>query len=242
MYPSPGSWTYVTHETTKSGEAEFYGGWDVHFEVQEHAAVKDEESLGVNAEQFLLGVGAIIAGLYIIAAVLTAGVSIPIMIAGTVIGSFIAITGAGLVEFSFTEQSLSSFPSWFANRLPRAVRQIWEGIVNVVGKIAEVIVKVVEVVQKLGSALLHYGGTIVAAIVDIIYFVTAVAVWWLTAKFLAIMGAIRDGDVEKAARTILSVEGSIRGQTRRRVSDVKRIYKGGKRAYAGGKRIIARRK
>ena len=159
----------------------------------------------VDAASFLIGAALIIAGLILVATVVTAGVGIPLLSAGLVVGG-LALGGGGYFVMEALEgHSPSQIMSSMKSGLIRAGQSVWGGLKWVGNAAWNVLAKVVEVIKEIGAAILHYGGIILGTIVEIIYLIAFLAVVWIWAKFLKIMTGIVKGDIDSALATTTQV-------------------------------------
>lgn len=228
MYEAPGVFHIVENNGGQENSVE-YCFFAPLIEIEEYAAAPGgEEHIGSTDPNFLVGsLLQLLGGLLIAAALFIPGLNAIVMASGVVLGTVTFFTG---LYIAFPEETVA-FLDAIRSGLLRVGRIIYEGINEITGGLLDVLVQVVETVVNLGSWVLHNAGLILLAIVDIIYFITAFIVWWLTAKFLSIMTSIRRGDIEKAGRTIVQVESVVRRRIRqvtRPVKKVVRYAKGGK--------------
>jgi hypothetical protein len=227
MYPGD-QWHILTAQNSIDGE-QIYIDYAAYFELVENPTPEETENSGVNEIAFLIGIGLLLTGIVFLSYIFPPATHVAILVGTKIIGTAMAVAGVGLTIFSFTGQSLEKFPEWFKQNLLRGAKQVWDGISRIVGGILDIVIKVIETVVNAGEWVLRNAGAILAAILDIIYFITAFIVWWLTAKFLGIMTAIRKGEIDQAARQIVRVEGSLRKRTRQIRRPIKKTRKGAAR-------------
>ena len=183
----------------------------------------EETKHTVDAASFLIGVALIVVGLILVATVVAAGVGIPIMAAGITLGGLSLAAGGYFVMEALEGHSPSQIISSIEDGVIRAGEALWGGLKWVGNAAWNVVTKVWEVVKYLGSAVLHWGGIIFEAIVQIIYLIAFLAVVWIWAKFLKIMTGVVTGDIDGALASTTQV-------IRKGTGVVKKVYRPAKKA------------
>jgi hypothetical protein len=223
MFPQEGTFHILYNNTGEENNVEINFFAPLIELVEYNAPSASEEHVGAKDPNYLLGsLLMLIGGFLMVAALLIPGVTAVVMASGVIFGSISFFSG---LYVAFPEQT-QEFITVIKSGLARIFRGVYEGINELTGGLLDVIIQVIETVVNLGSWVLHNAGLILLAIIDIIYFITAFIVWWLTAKFLGIMTAIRKGEIDQAARQIVRVEGSLRKRTRQIIRPIKKTRKG----------------
>jgi len=191
-------------------------------EVKEHIAAPGTGYQGTEDDGNLLGFLGLMGIILIVAGVIALKFLVTVKVGVVAIATGIALISAATVG----SWVLTGDPFyWITVGLARIARTVYDGINEITGGLLDVIVKVVETIVHTGELVLRNAGAILAAILDIIYFLTAFIVWWLTAKFLAIMTSIRKGEIDQAGRQIVRVEGALKKRTRQIRRPIKRTRK-----------------
>ena len=250
--------TYYQNPSIKSNEAEHhtltnYEGqgsvhsvrhFAMHIEVIEHTsrAVYGDGDNSPDEDMFLLGTGIFALGLFLTSTVILAEVGIPLMVAGTIVGSLAMLYGGMMTIYSFSgDGTISGFHDWFGSQLPRAGQELIEGITTLWGGLQDVFVRVVEAIVNVGEILFEHGADILSAFVDIIYLLTFFAVIWVTQRFLAILTALADNKPEDAFKQVIKLEGGIK-QVTGRVLQPRKYVRGLIRPKGKGRTIKYKRK
>jgi len=231
VYPGEGSFHYVSDYC--SGESQGAVFWDVMFDIVESAAALPgaSESRSPDIVAMLVGFGLILIGILImIGSFIVSSVSIPLAIAGIAFGSLVMGEGAALL---YSGSIGISIPEFFGKQA-RAIQDIIGGIRHILGKVWDIFVQVIETLKNLGNALLHWGGIILEAIVQIIYFLAFLIVMMGWSLFLTMMKYVLHGDFEGAWR-------SAKKGYKSTVSPVKKVYKTTRKIQKGRAREQTRK-
>lgn len=200
MYPSIGDTNMVTYGTLSENVT--INHFAVHIEIaNENAALpggdKSDKNPGVLNSIYTLTLGRLLVNFQILT-----GFDIALQIAG-VPASMLEMVGNRMVIASgILEGGLIGM---LFDGAGRAINGFIDGVKWIAGLIQKVVVGIVEIVKLIGSALMHWGGIIFEAIVQIIYLIAFLAVIWIWAKFLKIMTGIVRGDIDAALATTTQV-------------------------------------
>lgn len=198
----------------------FFGQTEIYYfamdvQLREETVATGTVNQGTDALEFILGAALIISALILAFTIIGAPVSVTIITGALSIGTFSAITtvasissialgtlGTLLIMHSFTGEGIDHFVSWAAQGIIRILTSIYEGIRYYFGSVWDFAVAIYEVVKFIGNFLAEYGSVILAAILQIIWFIAFIIVLMLWSAFLVSMKYIAKGDVDGALRAL----------------------------------------
>jgi hypothetical protein len=204
IYDEPGSQIEVSdNNVDPSIPTEVLQGYSMFFEVYELSAphVAPPEA-GMNVSALLYLFGAIIAGVGVIVGFLSVQPAlIPFVVFLQNAAVTLVVTGLGMMTVALNMPGVSS---WIVDQLKggwgRTLKDIIDGIGWVLGGLMTIGGMILEAIKWLGSAWQHWGGAILEAFVEIVYFIIFLLVMLGWTLFLSTMRFILHGDFEGAWR------------------------------------------
>ena len=145
--------------------------------------------------------------------------------------------------------SIQSFLDWANSGLARVGSGLMTGIEQIAGGALGIVVEIFKAIAYLGEALSYWGGLILEAIVEIIWFIAFLVVVIFWAKFLEIMKWVTLGQPERAlatgtqgARSIIRVGSKATKTATKAAGTATKAAKAGKSAAGKTKRWYDNRK
>jgi hypothetical protein len=181
--------------------------FSAHVEIaQESTAKTKSKSAGPNIATMLLGIAIIIVGVLLITTVIGAVWGVPLAFSGLTIATAVAVAGGvGTVAVGayFTLKGYQGYTiqqvfKGIADEAVRIVNDIVAGVQHLAGAIWDGLMWVVTKILELGQAMLYWGGVILDALAQIVYFLAFVLVIYMWNWFLVLMKHISRGDIEQA--------------------------------------------
>lgn len=173
-----------------------------HFEIEESATQLSDEDSSINWAEILVGVVLITSGVLLTFFVPPVGFA---FIIGTstaislgVVGTLFIIEGAGVWDFGLWE----GLGDLLAGGLLNVLKDLWDGLTWIGRALWDVVADVINTLIDWGEQALYYGGIILNAIAEIIYFVAFLFVIMGWSLFLTIMKYVAKGDMESAWATL----------------------------------------
>jgi hypothetical protein len=213
IYPTGGNDTSMI-QTGPSNFTVYH--FATHVEISgEQTAIGTGQSKSPDYLTILIGIGLIALGIVLILGVFTSAFGAPLVVAGLgIVGNYIilgTLTAVGVISIAIGSLAIwqgangmspGQFAQWLMNGVVYILSSVYEGMKWLAGAIWNGIVQLVEALIKLGEAILYWGGIILNAIVEIIYFVAFILVMFLWNFFLNMMKYIAKGDIEGAWASI----------------------------------------
>jgi hypothetical protein len=203
MYPVSG--TVITYMNA-SGIYEA-NAFSAHVEIaQESTAKTKSASKGPNIATMLFGFLTMVVGILLIATVVGAVWGIPLAFSGVMIATGVAVaTGVGTIALGayitfkgYQGYTLKQVFQGIADGVVRFANDVINGIRFIAGAIWDGLMWVVTKILELGQAMLYWGGVILDALAQIVYFLAFVLVIYMWNWFLVLMKHISRGDIEQA--------------------------------------------
>ena len=240
MYPSEGSVHYIQRNGPASGN-EFMNGFAMFIEIKERAADETEvkgTQLGLEA---LVGLGEILAGLVLLVVSLPVSFVCPLTVLGTVLGSALVIDGVMRMSraMGWLPENAETLFEALANGAARALKSVLRWVIDTATNLMNIVLEVARFVIDSATMALQYGATILAAIVEIIYFLAFVAVIWFFATFLRIMDHMAHGRWMQMTAAVASTERVVRRRVKQARSDTVGTYRFGVRQKDRGKVAVS---
>lgn len=228
MYPSAGGihtvqkWNGVP---TEEEARHFATHTELAGESGSNLATGSDTSNTPDYATLLLGIGLVVAGIILTAFVVTAGVGVPLIVAGVATGATIAFIGGKAIIAGLEGDSITEFANNLANGIIRAGKGVIEGVASVAGGLYQFAVQGWEFLKDLGSAAMYWGGLILDAVAEVIWLIAFLVVIWIWSRFLDIMKQITLGNPEGALRSIATTATAGTRATKRVTRPIKRTAK-----------------
>lgn len=201
VYPSAGSISAINYNSSYVDVYHFASHIEL---IAEHAAstTVDDSSTDLH---LIIGIGLIIAGVVILILTWWTGVGFGVGVSSIATGSTtITLTGIGFAAgvLMITAGSYTIIQTLInaglAEGILRGMLSFIEGVAALLNSIWDLILQVIEAIQWFIEAMLTWGGDILWAIAEVIYFVAFLLVMIMWNIFLSTMRYIATGDIEGA--------------------------------------------
>lgn len=226
MYPSVGDTCMVNYGILGTNYS--VNHFAMHIEVANENEPLPERDESVSIMEALVGFNILVMGVFFRLVQIVTGVDIPLEVSGVPIGALIRIGDRMILESGVLEAG--GILGILSAGGGRAISGFIKGISHIAGLIQNIVIKGIEILKDLGNAVLHWGGIIFEAVVQIIYLIAFLAVVWIWAKFLKIMTGVVRGDIDAALATTTEVIG-------KGTKVVKKVYRPARKAGKAGIRF-----
>jgi hypothetical protein len=213
MYEQDGVNHRIENTLGIENNTQYFNNFAVEFSISESNAPIGENQKGTfDLTYYLLGWALVLAGGLLTLTAIYAPVGVSLMYAGIVIGLATMLIGGQMQIHAMMGGTLSNFTEWLTEGWVRAFGGVFDGITNLFGGLIDVILGVWKAIVNLGQNILYWGGLILEAIWQIIWFLAFLIVLWGVSKLLDVFTNVAELRFGKALKEIESTGENIRSR------------------------------
>jgi len=227
MYPQEGVYHTINSVEEVGGDRELVAvnHFAMYVEIEEGTTVEPYSEACIRWDTVLIGTAVLIAGIFVTSfAILTGNIPLILVGAGLIVGGAYTVY-EGVIGLEPGTSTLGTIYQGVSDGVVQLGKTIYDGFSWVAENAWNAILYVVEALQIFGSGLMFVFETLA----DLSFFLFALLVLWVYAKFLKIMTGVVKGDIDGALATTQTVVNKPATYVKRKVRTAKSAYRTGKK-------------